>query len=1106
MKSPYAVGLVLTLASSAAAVAAEPAIPSLTKATREAVIAAANQAIHQHMKSGQAAEGRAEIAKAFWGEAIERLKPLRVRDDRVNVFIVLAEDAAAEEGLYVSIPISSYAPGLDDRFVFFKALTQPGDKAFGSIFRCRLLKAGKAAGGKSVQVGLRVDVGGYRGTEAWPLGVGVPMPKGRLAPRHVRALAIVGKEQGRVPAAIEVRLKWDDGSVRWLWADFRGNPYDEYQLRGQDGDRPSPKEGVGISREEGAFRVSTGKLEVTFASDKATPVRVALPGASAINGDGLGAYVIDNTGRRAALGGVGAGVKWTVETENTERAVLRVEGSCVAEDGQPVADLVLRYDFRAGQPWFTVEHRLIVTEDTTKRWFREYGVTFPGRLAGATASFGVDGKSVEVPVGEGGAWLFQRDYPRWSISKTECAWGQADKQTGTGKAAEGWVLAKGSDSTLMLAVRDLAPRFPKELSVGPQGITAKLWSSRGGVELDYRPATLLEHFWGDELIEIVKSPEPDALREKIRGNTLDYPANAQGTARTHFLLCGYGSKGLAADQARQWHDAFQRPPVVLPDPAWSLATGIFPPLAPKDSEKFPKEEAYISTALDSFVARGEVFPLQGWYDFGVGPYWRLADKQGRLTPRFYRANYLEAYNTPKHVWLLWVRSGERKYLDFGELLNGSIADYRFCHYGRRKGFLTRGVRSCPLYWTAYDYFTLHPFGSADTLASLWVAALLRDDRHARDILRWFGGAINANFNDDYARGHDPDVRLQMILSAWHATQDPELLGKVRYIARGMANPNATMGLDPGFERRTDRVLYKYGRKLSYLLEYDQVAGPDPEVRRALDKGFDEMNYLRPSNWTLGRSKPHTYQNYLPLFYIYGYTRTGEVKYRKGATAVVAHAIRQYHKGDQVTEVTCFHQMFPWFVTPQILEMQSTPHRELADDPAEYRELLAYRGLPADRVFAVLGTWRFKLDPQNVGEQQGWWRSDHDDREWASIKARDFWERQGYGAGPKQDQIAGGYDGFAWYRREFAVPAGLRGRRIVLRFGAIDESGWVYVNGAKVAEMVYDLEKNPESYALPVVCDITDAIRFGQPNVVAVKVQDENGAGGLWRLVTVHWER
>lgn len=38
-----------------------------------------------------------------------------------------------------------------------------------------------------------------------------------------------------------------------------------------------------------------------------------------------------------------------------------------------------------------------------------------------------------------------------------------------------------------------------------------------------------------------------------------------------------------------------------------------------------------------------------------------------------------------------------------------------------------------------------------------------------------------------------------------------------------------------------------------------------------------------------------------------------------------------------------------------------------------------------------------------------------------------------------------------------------------------------------------------------VCDITDLISFENPNLIAVKVEDQNGAGGLWRLVSMYWE-
>ena len=140
MKTSTAVTLVIAFTTSLLSHAGEPPRPSLDRAAREAIITAANQAVQKHMKSAQEAQKRTEIAKESWGDSIARLKPLRVRDDRVNIFIVLKEDETAEEGLYVSYPISSYAPGMDRRFLLFKKLTQSGDRGFGEVYQCKLRK------------------------------------------------------------------------------------------------------------------------------------------------------------------------------------------------------------------------------------------------------------------------------------------------------------------------------------------------------------------------------------------------------------------------------------------------------------------------------------------------------------------------------------------------------------------------------------------------------------------------------------------------------------------------------------------------------------------------------------------------------------------------------------------------------------------------------------------------------------------------------------------------------------------------------------------------------------------------------------------------------
>jgi hypothetical protein len=130
----------LTLPGSLLCHADEQAKPALDGVARERIVAGANQAIHKHITGGQNAGNEKLISKENWGEAISALKPLRVLNDRVNVFIVLKEDATTAEGVYVSIPISSYAPGVDKRFLQFEKMSEPDDKAFGVLYWCKLTK------------------------------------------------------------------------------------------------------------------------------------------------------------------------------------------------------------------------------------------------------------------------------------------------------------------------------------------------------------------------------------------------------------------------------------------------------------------------------------------------------------------------------------------------------------------------------------------------------------------------------------------------------------------------------------------------------------------------------------------------------------------------------------------------------------------------------------------------------------------------------------------------------------------------------------------------------------------------------------------------------
>jgi len=140
---------------------------------------------------------------------------------------------------------------------------------------------------------------------------------------------------------------------------------------------------------------------------------------------------------------------------------------------------------------------------------------------------------------------------------------------------------------------------------------------------------------------------------------------------------------------------------------------------------------------------------------------------------------------------------------------------------------------------------------------------------------------------------------------------------------------------------------------------------------------------------------------------------------------------------------------------------------------------------------------FQPDPENAGVAQGWFEAGFDASRWRRISVEDTWEDQGYG--PPAYPGKGGYNGYAWYRAEqLRVAAKYRTLQAFIHFGAVDESCWVYVNGKLAASFEYDPVANPDSWEQPLQLPLGDALHYGKPNTIAVRVHDSGGAGGIWR--------
>jgi hypothetical protein len=161
-----------------------------------------------------------------------------------------------------------------------------------------------------------------------------------------------------------------------------------------------------------------------------------------------------------------------------------------------------------------------------------------------------------------------------------------------------------------------------------------------------------------------------------------------------------------------------------------------------------------------------------------------------------------------------------------------------------------------------------------------------------------------------------------------------------------------------------------------------------------------------------------------------------------------------------------------------------------------RSLLTVLKQPGER---LPGPWRFQFDPEKNGESLGWNRVDCADRDWPEIGIGSAWEQQAVGKQWEQEH-GQGYNGLGWYRTRFSLKPARPGARVSLLFGAVDEACVIWLNGQQVLQRVFDAAKDPNSWQEAFDVDITPWVRYDQPNILAVRVEDNAGAGGIWRPV------
>ena len=156
--------------------------------------------------------------------------------------------------------------------------------------------------------------------------------------------------------------------------------------------------------------------------------------------------------------------------------------------------------------------------------------------------------------------------------------------------------------------------------------------------------------------------------------------------------------------------------------------------------------------------------------------------------------------------------------------------------------------------------------------------------------------------------------------------------------------------------------------------------------------------------------------------------------------------------------------------------------------------------PAERRVSLDGKWRFRLDPKDEGVRRGWFDRPGLLRHWINVPGS--WQGQGFGH-DGEDEVwdfrlparvfRATYKGTGWYGKRFRVPAIWRGSRLWINFGGVHPSADIWLNGRKIGAH--------SAPFVPFAFDVTDAVRFGGENFLAVRVHEAS----RWLGLAYNWQ-
>ena len=501
-----------------------------------------------------------------------------------------------------------------------------------------------------------------------PVAVGLVFPSGEMTSPDAGGLR---DDTGRaLPFDSEVTGWWEPErrNVKWLLLRFRADT-DRRYVFSTDG-KPLRPEGPAMAAErDGLVEVNTGPLRVTLRQGGGRLIDSAELNGRPMLAEGGIEQILTLTFSDGA-----ATLKdWRVAIEEStpDRTLLRGTGRLATSWSEAAATVDVRMELHRGESFVRVWHTLTWRVANAAIGARDYALILQPLPEANVIRMGLE-DAAEFPAlswtGKPPLYAHQDRPDHFSV--------EADgKSVGEGKRLAGWVAVERPDGLgVAVAVRDFWQTYPKAFALNAGRLRVELWSSRGPPMGFQFQDIMPPDFYNDaKYWNRFKWVENRGHFVHEFGTNPHFVHTPEGMARTHEIAVHFFDN--LSRPPSQINLITQHPVIARQDPASAMRVPFLGFQIEPVRADYPEMERAIEQ-----IGRMTVGRWVAGHDYGLLRYGMIRWAGTGVSYRWFDGVQYDLQIIP---WLLFMRGGDRRWLEEAEVTARYAMDVQTNHFNTR---------------------------------------------------------------------------------------------------------------------------------------------------------------------------------------------------------------------------------------------------------------------------------------------------------------------------------------------------------------------------------------------------------------------------------------